>query len=102
MEIDAKSLQQKLASATPPMVLDVRNPPEVQADGAIEGSVLIPMDQLPGRLAEVPPGREVVAVCKRGMRSYNVANWLRAQGRNAVSLQGGLDQWKAMGLPLKR
>ena len=60
------------------------------------------MDQLPGRLAEVPPGREFVAVCKRGMRSYNVANWLRAQGRNAVSLQGGLDQWKAIGLPLKR
>src|SRR2546430_4444770 len=102
MEIDAKSLQQKLASATPPMVLDVRNPPEVQADGAIEASVLIPMDQLPERLAEVPPGREVVAVCKRGMRSYNVAHSLRAQGRNAVSLQAGLDQWKAIGLPLKR
>ncbi|MCA1827359.1 MAG: rhodanese-like domain-containing protein [Myxococcales bacterium] len=101
-EIDAKSVQKKLGSATPPIVLDVRNPPEIAADGAIEGSVLIPMDQLPSRLAEIPPEREVVAVCKRGMRSFNVANWLRAQGRNAVSLQGGIDQWKALGLPLKK
>ena len=45
---------------------------------------------------------EIVAVCKRGMRSFNAANWLRAQGRNAVSLQGGLDQWKALGLPVKK
>jgi rhodanese-related sulfurtransferase len=60
------------------------------------------MDQLPSRLAEISPEREVVAVCKRGMRSFNVANWLRGQGRNAVSLQGGIDQWKALGLPLKK
>ncbi|MGZ6142248.1 MAG: rhodanese-like domain-containing protein [Myxococcales bacterium] len=99
IEIDAKSLQAKLGSV---VVLDVRNPPEVQAEGAIEGSILIPMDQLPRRLAEIPHDREVVAVCKRGMRSYNVANWLRSQGRDAVSLQGGIDQWRALGLPLKR
>ena len=102
MEIDARSLQEKLGSKKAPLVLDVRNPPEVAVDGAIEGSMMIPMDQLPSRLAEIPPDREVVAVCKRGMRSFNVANWLRGQGRNAVSLQGGIDNWKALGLPLKR
>jgi len=101
-EIDAKSVQARLDSTNPPLVLDVRNPPEIAADGAIEGSTMIPMDQLPSRLAEIPPEREVIAVCKRGMRSFNVANWLRAQGRNAVSLQGGIDQWKALGLPLRR
>jgi rhodanese-related sulfurtransferase len=101
-EIDARSLQQKLSSGKAPIVLDVRNPPEVAADGLIEGSLMIPMDQLPSRLAEISPEREVVAVCKRGMRSFNVANWLRGQGRNAVSLQGGIDQWKALGLPLKK
>jgi rhodanese-related sulfurtransferase len=99
MEIDAKALREKLGKV---LVLDVRNPPEVQADGRIEGSLMIPMDQLPGRLAELPADREVVAVCKRGMRSYNVANWLRGQGRDALSLRGGIDQWKALGLPLTR
>jgi rhodanese-related sulfurtransferase len=102
MEIDANALQEKIASGKPLVLLDVRNPPEVAADGAIEGSLMIPMDQLPSRLVEIPPDREVVAVCARGMRSFNVASWLRGQGRNAVSLRGGIDQWKALGFPLKR
>ena len=101
IEIDAKSLQPKLSAPNPPLVLDVRQPQEVQAEGAIAGSVLIPMNELPARLAEVPEGREIVAVCKRGQRSLNVAAWLRQMGRNAVSLAGGLDQWKALRLPLK-
>ena len=101
-EIDARSLQQKLAQAEKPLVLDVRNPPETQAEGVIDGALLIPMEQIPSRLAELPRDREIVAVCKRGARSFNVANWLRAQGRNAVSLQGGMDQWKAAGFPVKK
>ena len=101
-EIDARSLEQKLAGPGAPLVLDIRNPPEIQAEGAIAGALLIPMDQLPARLAELPKDREIVAVCKRGMRSFNAANWLRAQGRNAVSLQGGMDQWRTLGLPVKK
>ena len=62
----------------------------------------IPMNELPARLADVPEGREVVAVCKAGMRSFNAAAWLRQMGRNAVSLRGGIDQWKALGLPVAR
>ncbi len=99
LEIDAKALQEKLGKV---LILDVRNAPEVQAEGAIEGSIFIPMNDIPRRLAEIPQDCEVVAVCARGMRSYNVANWLRSQGRDAVSLQGGINQWRALGLPLKR
>ena len=101
-EIDARSLQARLAQADPPMVLDVRNVPEVAAEGAIEGSVLIPMNELPARLTEVPEDREIVTVCKRGARSFNAAAWLRQMGRQASSLQGGIDQWRALGLPVKR
>jgi hydroxyacylglutathione hydrolase len=101
MEIDARSLQQKLAAPNPPLVLDVRNLPELQA-GRIEGSVHIPMNELPARLAELPEGREVVTVCQKGMRSFNAAGWLRQLGRSATSLQGGMDQWKALGLPVSR
>jgi hydroxyacylglutathione hydrolase len=100
-EIDARSLQQKLAGSDPPLVVDVRNLPEL-AEGRIEGSVHIPMNELPARLAELPEGREVVTVCKKGMRSFNAAGWLRQIGRSAVSLQGGMDQWNALGLPVAR
>ena len=74
-EIEATALLQKLSQPGAPLVLDVRNPPEVQAEGAIAGALLIPMDQLPARLGEVPGDREIVAVCARGMRSANTANW---------------------------
>ena len=102
IEIEASSLSQQLSQPGAPLVLDVRNPPEVQAEGAIEGALCIPMDQLPARLKEVPADREIVAVCARGMRSANTAHWLRAQGRRADSLQGGMNQWKALGLPVKK
>lgn len=101
-EIEPRTLQEKLSARHAPLVLDIRNPEEVRADGYIAGAVLIPMTELPSRLAEVPDGQEVVAVCKRGMRSSHAAAWLRQMGRNAVSLRGGMDQWTALGLPVSR
>src|SRR5438552_16652370 len=102
MEIDPRSLQQKLSQPDPPLVVDVRQPQETQAEGVIDGAVLIPMNELPARLGEIPPGREVVTVCKKGARSFNAAGWLRQMGRQAVSMQGGMDNWRALGLPVKR
>jgi rhodanese-related sulfurtransferase len=101
-EIDVRTLEKKLSGPAAPLVLDVRNPPEAQAEGAIEGSLLIPLDQLSARLAELPRDREIVVVCKRGMRSFNAATWLRGQGRNALNLLGGMDAWRSLGLPVKR
>jgi rhodanese-related sulfurtransferase len=101
-EIEALSLQERLNQPGPPLILDVRNPPELAAEGRIEGSVNIPMNELPARLGEVPEGREIVAVCKAGMRSFNAAAWLRQMGRSAVSMRGGMDRWKALGLPVAR
>jgi len=100
MEIDPKDLSQKLAGENPPLVLDVREPKEWQAEGIIEGALLIPMNELPARLTEVPEDREVVTVCHRGMRSYNAAMWLKQMGRNALSMRGGMDAWKANRLPV--
>ena len=101
MNIEARALQEKLGSAAPPMLVDVRQPHEVQLFGAIAGSVLIPMNEIPARLGELPQDREIVLYCKSGMRSGNAAAWLRQQGRNAVNLAGGIDQWRALGLPVK-
>jgi rhodanese-related sulfurtransferase len=99
-EIDAKDLSRKLASAPKPVVLDVRQPQELVAEGRIEGSLHIPMNEIPARLGEVPREGELVAVCKRGQRSWQVAQWLRQQGYDASSLAGGTDAWRALGLPL--
>ena len=101
-QIEPTSLSEKLSADPKPLVLDVRQPQEVQADGKVADSLLIPMNELPARIAELPRDREIVAVCKRGQRSWNVAQWLRQQGYDASSLSGGLDAWTARGLPVSR
>ena len=101
-EIQAQELSRKLEGSAKPVILDVRQPQEVQAEGIIAGSLHIPMNEIPARLSEVPREGELVAVCKRGQRSFNVAQWLRQQGYDASSLTGGLDAWRAAGLPVAR
>ena len=101
-QIDPAALSEKLSADPKPLVLDVRQPQEVQVDGRVADSLLIPMNELPARVGELPRDREIVALCKRGQRSWNVAQWLRQQGYDASSLSGGLDAWTARGLPVAR
>jgi rhodanese-related sulfurtransferase len=81
------------------MLLDVRTDDE-WADGRIAGSVHIPMDQLMQRLDEVDS--RVVCVCAIGARSARVAQFLTAQGREAVNLNGGLYAWANDGFAIER
>jgi rhodanese-related sulfurtransferase len=80
------------------MLLDVRTDEE-WADGRIAGSVHIPMDQLVQRLDEVDD--RVICVCAVGARSARVAQYLNAQGREAVNLDGGLHAWANSGLEIE-
>ncbi len=81
------------------MLLDVRTDGE-WAEARIPGAVHIPMDQLMGRLDEV--GDRVVCVCAVGARSGRVAEYLNAQGHQAVNLEGGIYGWADAGLPVER
>ncbi|HEY0797037.1 MAG TPA: rhodanese-like domain-containing protein [Acidisarcina sp.] len=78
------------------VLLDVREPWEF-ATASIEGSLLIPMGDVPGRAhQELDPDAHIVAICHHGVRSMSVTAWLRAQGfERAQSLQGGIDAWSA-------
>jgi hydroxyacylglutathione hydrolase len=77
------------------VVLDVRGPGE-RAQGAIDGSLHIPLPQLRGRLGELSPVRPVVAHCAGGYRSSIAASLLRAHGFADVSdLIGGYQAWAA-------
>jgi rhodanese-related sulfurtransferase len=80
------------------MLLDVRTDDE-WADGRIAGAVHIPMDELMGRMDEV--GDRVVCVCAVGARSGRVAEYLNAQGYEAVNLEGGIYAWADAGLPIE-
>lgn len=81
-------------------LLDVRELDEWQA-GRIAGSQHIPLGELRGRLAEVPKGRMILAVCRHGNRSDAAARGLRTLGYTAENLEGGVTAWKQAGLPLE-
>ena len=76
-----------------PLLLDVREPWEFQTC-RIEGARLVPMRELPARLAELDPDADIVAICHHGTRSMQVAYFLARQGFERVhNLAGGVDAW---------
>ena len=85
------------AQSRPGVVLDVREPEElgmasVRPDGF--DLLVIPMNEVPGRLAELDPARPVAVLCHRGGRSQRVAQYLAGNGFGAVAnIAGGIDAW---------
>lgn len=73
-------------------LLDCREPFE-WAQVRIPGSLHIPMNEIPSRLAELDPDAEWVVVCAHGNRSYGVAGYLLHNGLKASSLAGGVTDW---------
>jgi rhodanese-related sulfurtransferase len=75
-------------------LIDVREPWEFETT-RVEGSVPMPMGDVPARAhQELDPDERLVVICHHGLRSMNVAVWLRGQGfEQAQSLRGGIDAW---------
>ena len=94
-DITATQLKEWLEDAgrDKPVLLDVREPWEY-GKARIEGSQLVPMREIPGRIAEIDENKEVVAICHHGGRSMQVAMFLEKQGFKSVhNLRGGIDAW---------
>lgn len=76
-----------------PLLVDVREPWEYERCH-IEGSLLVPLQQIPARLSELPPDRELVLVCHHGNRSQYAAMWLERNGYSQLyNLRGGVEAW---------
>jgi sulfur-carrier protein adenylyltransferase/sulfurtransferase len=93
MNMTVKELKALRDANTPHFLLDVRQPDE-HALCRIEGSTLIPLGELPGRLGDLPKDRTIVVHCHHGGRSMQAVRFLREQGyEKAVNLAGGIDAW---------
>lgn len=80
-------------NTVPILLLDVREEDE-RAAAAIEPSLHIPMQEIPGRTGEIPKDRKIVVYCHHGSRSEMVAGFLESQGYpDVVNLDGGIDRW---------
>ena len=84
----------------PPVVLDVRRRLE-WAESHIAGAVHIPLHELAGKIAELPPG-EVWVHCESGYRSVLGASILAAGGRRVVSVDDDFANAEAAGLAVER
>jgi rhodanese-related sulfurtransferase len=94
-QISVRELAAKIANGHTVYLLDVRQLWEHET-AALPGSVLIPLEELPHRTAEIqpPPGTAVVVYCHHGIRSRSAAALLQRLGHTAVaSLAGGIDAW---------
>ena len=95
MEIDVQTLSSLLAKGDDVLLVDVRQ--QWEHDTAkLPNSVLLPLQDLPARAAELKPkaGQKVVCYCHHGMRSLRAVAFLRQQGiPEALSLRGGIDAW---------
>jgi len=100
-EIDANALAGELASVTPPVLIDVREPDEYE-QGAIAEAIHIPRGFLESRIEATAPDHDqrIVLSCASGARSAFGAKVLAELGyTNVASLAGGFSGWKQAGNP---
>ena len=75
------------------LLLDVREPFEYDI-ARIEGATLLPLGELPQRVAELPRDKQIVVMCKSGTRSAHATAFLQDQGfRDVYNLAGGITAW---------
>ncbi len=92
-EITVQELAEKLRSAAPPLVIDVREPHEHQYC-RIAGAVLKPLGQIATWARDLDPAAEIVLQCHTGVRSWQAAAYLQRLGfQRVANLTGGIEAW---------
>ena len=98
--VDRKALL-KLVREGVAAVLDVR-PKEEYTAGHIPGAISIPLKELQLRLSDLPRDQEIVAYCRGPycVLSIQAVEILRARGFNAIRLEEGIQDLRALGFPI--
>ncbi len=96
---DAKALLDKNKNV---YLLDVRTPQE-NSQGRLPGTVLIPINEIERRVAEVPRTKTIMVYCAVGSRSKPVAEFLSRNGYKEVyNMTDGIVGWYRSGFPIQR
>ncbi len=84
------------------ILVDVRNPEEIQTDGKIPGSILIPLGTLSQNIDKLDKSKKIMVYCHSGMRSVAAARMLSSLGFKVLNIKGGILNWKSEGLPVEK
>ena len=105
-QLEPAEVLARVRGANPPLVLDVREEEEFRGElGHIPGALRISLRELPQRAGEIdqPKHREIVAVCRVGVRSTTAAAILTGLGFDHVcNMKGGMLDWNDAHLPVER
>jgi rhodanese-related sulfurtransferase len=84
------------------LLLDVRPRPEFEA-GHLRGAVNIPIEELSGRVGELPRDRQIITYCRGEYCLFadEAAQLLRSYGLDVVRLEGGWPEWQSEGRPVQ-
>ena len=92
-DISVEQLKQMRDRKEDFVLVDVRNPDEFQIS-TIEGSVKLPLPDLPQRFKELPKDKFIAVHCKSGGRSARAVKFLKSQGYTKVkNVAGGINAW---------
>jgi adenylyltransferase/sulfurtransferase len=92
-QMTPEELAQRLKGPNPPLVLDVREPMEVNVSH-LPDAQYIPMGELASRMDELDRSREIVVFCRKGYRSSRATNLLLSAGfEHVYNLTGGINAW---------
>ena len=92
-EVTATQLHEELEAGRDLVVLDVRNPYEIDIC-RLQGSVVIPLPELMNRVDELDPEQEMVVHCRSGVRSATAIRQLQGRGFSKMrNLKGGILAW---------
>lgn len=81
--------EELLLGASDQVVLDVRNPPELEVSGSFPNALNIPLDELRDRLYTLPVDKEILVACQVGLRGHVAYRMLVQNGFQARNLTGG-------------
>ena len=91
-QLTVKELKARRDAGEDIFLLDVREPYEYQI--AQIGGTLIPQNDVPNRLAEIPRDREIIVHCRSGARSQKIAELLKQSGyKDVANVAGGILAW---------
>lgn len=99
--VSVHGIAAQIDSPTPITLLDVRTPEEF-AEGHIPGARNVPVSELPQRLDELDPKRNVAVYCEVGGRASRAVDLLEANGFGQVlQIEGSMRAWRAAELPVE-
>ena len=91
--MDVKELEKHLKNDSSPTIIDVREEFELEIS-KLDEAIHIPMNELPKRLDELNAETEYVIMCRTGVRSAQICEFLSNQNfRSVTNLTGGINEW---------